>query len=85
MKINDEYEITTDGDMNVILMKRYQKKLKEGEDVQYDFKPCGYYRDVKQALKDFVRKEIFKTELKDINTIVDKIKELENTIDNLNI
>lgn len=84
MKINEEYQITSD-DMCVILMKRYQKKQKEGEPVQYDFKPCGYYRDVKQALEDFVRKEIFTTELKDMKTIVNKIEELENTINNLNI
>lgn len=85
MKINEEYQITTDKDMNVILMKKYQKKQKEGEPIEYDFKPCGYYGSIKQALKDFVRKEIFTTELKDMNTIVDKIKELEITIDNLNI
>lgn len=84
MKINDEYQITSD-DMCVILMKRYQKKQKEGELVQYDFKPCGYYRDVKQALKDFVRKEIFTTELKELNVINDKIDELHELINNLNI
>lgn len=85
MKINEEYQIITDGDMNVMLMKKYQKKQKKGEPVQYDFKPCGYYRDVKQALKDFVRKEIFTTELKDLETVVNKIEELENIINNLNI
>ena len=85
MQINEEYQIVTDGDMNVMLMKRYQKKQKEGEPVQYDFKPCGYYRDTKQALKDFVRKEIFTTELKDLETVVNKIEELENIINNLNI
>lgn len=85
MKINEEYQITTDGDMNVVLMKKYQKKQIEGEEIQYDFKPCGYYGSVKQALKDFVRKEIFVTELKDLKTIQEKIEELENTIDNLNI
>lgn len=85
MKINEEYQITTDGDMNVILMKRYQKKQIEGEEIQYDFKPCGYYGSIKQALKDFVRKEMFVTELKDLETIQAKIEELENTIDNLNI
>ncbi|WP_312286646.1 hypothetical protein [Terrisporobacter sp.] len=85
MKINDEYNLTTDKDMNVILMKKYQKKQIEGEEVQYDFKPCGYYGNIKQALKDFVRKEMFVTELKDLKTIQSKIEELENTIDNLNI
>lgn len=85
MKINDEYNLTTDKDMNVILMKKYQKKQIEGEEVQYDFKPCGYYGSIKQALKDFVRKEMFVTELKDLKTIQSKIEELENTIDNLNI
>lgn len=85
MKINEEYQITTDGDMNVILMKKYKKKQIEGEDIQYDFKPCGYYPTVKQALKDFARKEIFKTELKDLKSVQCKIEELENTINSLNI
>lgn len=85
MKINDEYQITTDGDMNVILMKKYKKKQVEGEDVQYDFKPCGYYGSIKQALRDFARKEIFTTELKDLKSIQSKIEELENTINSLNI
>lgn len=85
MKINEEYQITTDGDMNVILMKKYQKKQKEGESIEYDFKPCGYYPTVKQALKDFVKKEIFTTELKDLKSLQCKMEELENTINNLNV
>ena len=85
MKINEEYQITTDGDMNVILMKKYKKKHMEGEDIQYDFKPCGYYASIKQALKDFARKEIFTTELEDLKSVQIKIEELENTINSLNI
>ena len=66
MIINEEYQMTSDGDMNVILMKRFEKKKKEGEEIQYDFKAIGYYKDVKHLLRDFVRKEILVTELKDI-------------------
>lgn len=85
MIINENYQMTSDGEMNVILMKKFEKKKKEGESVQYGFKAVGYYRDVKHLLRDFVRKEILATELKDMETIVNKIEELENTIDNLNI
>ena len=37
------------------------------------------------ALKNMVDREIRETELEDFRTIVNKIDELKNTIDNLNI
>lgn len=85
MKINDDYKIETDGDLNVMLMKKFEKKRKEGEPIQYDFKTIGFYPTIKSALKDFARKELFSTGLEDLKEVDRKLDEIHETIKNLNL
>lgn len=85
MIINDEYQVTTDGDANVMLMKKFEKKTEEGQPTEYGYKAIGYYPTLKSALKDWTRKELFSTELKDLKTVNDKLEEIHNIINNLNL
>lgn len=87
MKINDEYNLTADS-LNWILQKRFEKKKKEGEEdkpTEYGFKDVAYFPDYHMALRNMVDREIRETELADFKTIIEKIDELKETIDNLNI
>lgn len=87
MVISEDYKIITD-DLNFMLMKKYVKKKKKGEENkpdEYGFRVCGYYPSIKSALKDMVAKEIREDGFKDFESIVSKIDELEETIENLNL
>lgn len=85
MLINENYKVETDGDKNVILFKKIKKKTEEGEEQQYGWSVDGYYPTIKMALKDWSRKELFATELKDIQEVDDKLDEIHNIIKNLNL
>lgn len=87
MIISEDYKIITD-DLNFILMKKYIKQKKKGEENkpdEYGFRPYGFYPSIKSALKDMVAKEIRGDGFKDFESIVSKIDELEETIENLNL
>lgn len=87
MKINEEYNLTSDS-LNWILQKRFEKKKKEGEEnkpTEYGFKDIGYYPNPKMALKDMLDREIRGTGIEDFKTVIEKIDELKETINNLNI
>lgn len=80
MRINDRYEIVSD-DLNIILRRRNMK-----ENGEYSmWTSVGYYTDFNAALQSFAKREILSTELKDFETVCNKIEEVKELISNLEI
>ena len=83
MEIGKRWKVEADS-LNVILLKKRTRKSREGKTYQ-DWETIGYYSTPANALKGLVNYEVRETELKDLQTVVDKIVELEKQIDGLNI
>lgn len=90
--INENYKIGSDK-YNIIL---YERKLitgtqrnpnraSKGQIGDTRWKSIGYYSSSKSALCGMVDHEIMKTGLKDIQTVLDKIDELEKVIEGLSL
>ena len=86
IKINESWAVDTDGDKNVILMKKVEKRVRDKQKKtwvntgEYDWSVYGYYPNLESLLKAVSRKEITREGLKDIKSIQKKIEELEKVI-----
>ena len=86
IEINESWAVDTDGDKNVILMKKVEKRMRDKEKKtwvytrEYDWSVYGYYSSLESLLKTVVRKEITRQGLKDIESIQEKIEDLEKVI-----
>lgn len=74
MKINKEFEITTDKDKNYVLIQTYKSKVGT-----YATKE-RYYPTLEKALCDCLKLGILQTELKDLKTVLDTLNKLEKDI-----
>lgn len=74
MKINKEFEITTDKDKNYVLIQTYKTKVDT-----YTTKE-RYYPTLEKALNDCLKLGILQTELKDLKTVLDTLNKLEKDI-----
>lgn len=68
MKINKEYEILIDSIGTYILRQHYISKVGTPT-----FRDIGYYRTLEQARKGILKREIAKSELKDVDTVIEYI------------
>lgn len=87
MKINEEYNLTSDS-LNWILQKRFEKKKKEGEEdspTEYGWRDIAYFPDYHMALRNIVDREIRGTGITDFETVIKKIDELKETINKLKL
>ena len=86
IEINENWSVDTDGDKNVILMKKVEKRVRDKEKKtwintgEYDWSIYGYYPNLESLLKAVSRKEITREGLKDIKSIQEKIEDLEKVI-----
>ena len=86
IEINESWGVDTDGDKNVILMKKVEKRMRDKKKKtwintgEYDWSIYGYYPNLESLLKAVSRKEITGKGLKDIEGIQKKIEELEKVI-----
>lgn len=78
MEINKEYEILVDSIGTYILRRHYISKV--GTPTWQDI---GYYRTLEQARKGALKREIAKTELKDVDTVLKAINDAVEIIKNL--
>jgi hypothetical protein len=72
MKLNNEYEILVDSIGTYILRRHYISKV--GTPTWQDI---GYYRTLEQARKGVLKREIAKTELKELDTV---LKAIDNAV-----
>lgn len=68
MKINKEYEILVDSIGTYILRQHYTSKVGTPT-----YKDLGYYRTLEQVRKSLLKQEIAKSELKDVDTVIEYI------------
>ena len=87
MKINDKYKIVATDDRNVTIQEKIitNKTDEDGNLIEekISWKVIGYYRDVNQALKGLVKKEINGTGLTNFKTVCKKVEELYEYIDSV--
>ena len=74
MKINKEFEITTDKDKNYILIQTYKTKVGT-----YTTKE-RYYPTLEAALDGCLKQGLLKTELKDLKTVLDEMHKIQKDI-----
>ena len=74
MKINKEFEITTDKDKNYILIQTYKTKVGT-----YTTKE-RYYPTLEAALDGCLKQRILQTELKDLKTVLDEMHKIQKDI-----
>jgi hypothetical protein len=72
MKLNNEYEILVDSIGTYILRRHYISKV--GTPTWQDI---GYYRTLEQVRKGVLKREIAKTELKELDTV---LKAIDNAV-----
>ena len=68
MKINKEYEILVDSIGTYILRQHYTSKVGTPT-----YKDLGYYRTLEQVRKGLLKQAIAKSELKDVDTVIEYI------------
>lgn len=78
MKINKEYEILVDSIGTYILRQHYISKVGTPT-----FRDIGYYRTLEQARKGILKREIAKTELKDVDIVIAAINSAVELIKNI--
>lgn len=87
--INEDWAIDSD-ELNITLMKKVQKRKKNDEGKyeyidEYDWTVKGFYPSFEVALKDFTRKELMKDGLGELETVMNKLNEIHDTIKKLNL
>ena len=75
MKINKRYELLVDSIGTYILREHYTSKVGTPT-----YRDLGYYRTLEQARKGLVTKGIAKSELKDVDTVIEYVNRAINLI-----
>lgn len=75
---------------NIVLYSKVEKQedaenLDEDEKVEGGWYIAGYFSNVENALMALVEREVEKTKMKDLQTVLDAIKEVQQDIRNLNV
>ena len=79
MLLGKRHKVESEG-LNVILYKKMKRTNKETKETYEDWAVMGYFATVKGALTELVRQGVRDTGLKDLNTVVSRIDELEKLI-----
>ena len=74
MKINKEFEITTDKDKNYILIQTYKTKVGTFKTKE------RYYPTLEAAIRGSLKQRILQTELKDLKTVLDEMHKIQKDI-----
>ena len=74
MKINKEFEITTDKDNNFVLIQTYKTKVGTFATKE------RYYPTLETALSGCLKQRILRTEHKDLKTVLDEMHKIQKDI-----
>jgi len=81
IKINKDWQITTDGEFNVILQHRVTRERRKTGEKYVDYEIAGYFGTPQTALKEVLRRELHGPGLKTLIQIVTRINEVYADID----
>ncbi len=84
MLIGNNWKVES-ANLNVILYRRKKRVRKETKEVYLDWEVVGYFAKVEGALRELVNQGVRDTQLKDLRTVVAKIKELETSLIGLSV
>ena len=79
MQIGRNWKIESDP-LNIVLLRRHVSRKGDKKGQEY-WTAEGYYSSLANALHDMVNFEIKETELKDLNTIMNKLNEIHKLIE----
>lgn len=86
IELGDKYLLETDS-MNVMIKEKYTAEIKNGEGKVIGTEPrikvVGYYSTPKQALKKLLDYDIMTSDLDGISSILDRIDQYQNLVENL--
>lgn len=85
MRINEKYQIKSDT-LNFLVMEN--KPVQDTNSINYgkeNWVTVAYCVNLKSALKYLLDKEVFETELEDLETVMKAIEDFKADIDKLNI
>ena len=85
MRINEKYQIKSDT-LNFLVMEN--KPVQDEDSKNYgkeNWVTVAYCVSIKSALKYLLDKEVFETELEDLETVMKAIEDFKADIDKLNI
>lgn len=78
MKINNKYELLVDSIGTYILREHYTSKVGTPT-----YRDIGFYRTLEQARKGIIKKGIAKSELKDVDTVIEYVDKAIEQIKNI--
>ena len=78
MKINNKYELLVDSIGTYILREHYTSKVGTPT-----YRDIGFYRTLEQARKGLLKKGIAKSELKDVDTVIEYVDRAIEQIKNI--
>lgn len=84
--LNDRYRIVRYDEHNLQIQEYREIVSKKDKSVRKDWVNIGYYGNLKHALLGILNKYIFNlmdNDILDIKTLLDKLNEIENDINNL--
>lgn len=84
IKLTDEYYLSNDGKLNLILHERYEKRDGKGKHAplsgEYAFNNAGYFRRLDHVANHLVDKEVYRYEGSELEGIVERIEKLRDEI-----
>ena len=78
MKLNNKYELLVDSIGTYILREHYTSKVGTPT-----YRDIGFYRTLEQARKGLLKKGIAKSELKDVDTVIEYVDRAIEQIKNI--
>ncbi|UTG85089.1 hypothetical protein [Bacillus paranthracis] len=69
INIGEKYKITSDT-FNVIVNQRFNKKVKEGADPAFDYKPVSFHPTLEKACISLLNRELRENESKSITELI---------------
>lgn len=84
IKLTDEYYLTNDGKLNLILQELYEKRIGKGKHAELSgeegLRGIGYFRRLDHVGDHLVDLEVYKYEGSELEGIVDRIEKLRDEI-----
>lgn len=83
LKINDNYSLISKDPLNVTLLYTHYNEKKEKNVTT----SLGYYPNIEFALKGYLKHASMNSdaEITSVNRLLEKLEEIKNTIENLNV
>lgn len=84
IKLTEDYWLSSDGKLNLILHERYEKRDGKGINAplsgEFDFRNVGYFRTLEHVGNHLVDKNVYKYEGSKLEEIAERVESLRDEI-----